>query len=236
MRADQVRHEVGDHLVLALEVARTPAGNMRPGGMLLLIGGTGGRRISRDLGFVSGATAALPPFVATLALELAAVRVNLIAAGFVDTPWPRRTSPRRDSRLGARSCGGRSPSDGWSDRQTSPRSPSTSWPTPHSPARPMTSTVDSSSSPRKEQEPWSFSLSSSPTSRMEPQNPKSSSLQCRGGRLRQAGARRPSRPAVETAHGTRGEEGTGPIPRRAQGATRRSAQRAAAPRVDAGHG
>ena len=28
----------------------------------------------------------LPPFVATLALELAPVRVNLIAAGFVDTP------------------------------------------------------------------------------------------------------------------------------------------------------
>ena len=28
----------------------------------------------------------LPPFVAALALELAPVRVNLIAAGFVDTP------------------------------------------------------------------------------------------------------------------------------------------------------
>jgi NAD(P)-dependent dehydrogenase (short-subunit alcohol dehydrogenase family) len=35
---------------------------------------------------VSAATAALPPFVAALALELAPVRVNLIAAGFVDTP------------------------------------------------------------------------------------------------------------------------------------------------------
>jgi NAD(P)-dependent dehydrogenase (short-subunit alcohol dehydrogenase family) len=30
-------------------------------------------------------TAALPPLVANLALELAPVRVNLIAAGFVDT-------------------------------------------------------------------------------------------------------------------------------------------------------
>ena len=28
----------------------------------------------------------LPPFTAALALELAPVRVNLIAAGFVDTP------------------------------------------------------------------------------------------------------------------------------------------------------
>jgi NAD(P)-dependent dehydrogenase (short-subunit alcohol dehydrogenase family) len=86
MTADQVRHEVGDHLALALEVARNARGKMRPGGTLLLMGGTGGRRISRDLGLVSAATAALPPFVATLALEVAPIRVNLIAAGFVDTP------------------------------------------------------------------------------------------------------------------------------------------------------
>ena len=44
------------------------------------------RRISRGIGLVSAATAVLPPFTATLALELAPVRVNLIAAGFVDTP------------------------------------------------------------------------------------------------------------------------------------------------------
>jgi NAD(P)-dependent dehydrogenase (short-subunit alcohol dehydrogenase family) len=35
---------------------------------------------------VSTITAALPALTATLALELAPVRVNLIAAGFVDTP------------------------------------------------------------------------------------------------------------------------------------------------------
>jgi NAD(P)-dependent dehydrogenase (short-subunit alcohol dehydrogenase family) len=34
----------------------------------------------------SAATAALPALVANLALEMAPVRVNLIAAGFVDTP------------------------------------------------------------------------------------------------------------------------------------------------------
>ena len=51
-----------------------------------MAGGTGGRRISRQLGLSSAATAVLPPFTATLALELAPVRVNLIAAGFVDTP------------------------------------------------------------------------------------------------------------------------------------------------------
>jgi NAD(P)-dependent dehydrogenase (short-subunit alcohol dehydrogenase family) len=69
-----------------LEVARNARGKMRPGGTLLLMGGTGGRKISRDLGIVSAATAVLPPFTAALALALAPVRVNLIAAGFVDTP------------------------------------------------------------------------------------------------------------------------------------------------------
>jgi NAD(P)-dependent dehydrogenase (short-subunit alcohol dehydrogenase family) len=82
----QVRAVLSDHVVLGLEVARNAAGKMRPGGTLLLMGGTGGRRVARGLGIASAATAALPPFAAALALELAPVRVNLIAAGFVDTP------------------------------------------------------------------------------------------------------------------------------------------------------
>ena len=86
MDPDQVRHSLASHVVLALEVARHAGGRMRPGGTLLLMGGTGGRKISRDLGLASAATAVLPPFTAALALELAPVRVNLIAAGFVDTP------------------------------------------------------------------------------------------------------------------------------------------------------
>jgi NAD(P)-dependent dehydrogenase (short-subunit alcohol dehydrogenase family) len=86
MDADEVRQALGAHVVVALDVARPAAGRMRPGGTLLLMGGTGGRRIRRDLGLVSAATAVLPPFTAALALELAPVRVNLIAAGFVDTP------------------------------------------------------------------------------------------------------------------------------------------------------
>jgi NAD(P)-dependent dehydrogenase (short-subunit alcohol dehydrogenase family) len=86
MDADQAREAISGHVVLGLEVARHAAGRMRAGGTLLLMGGTGGRRISRALGIVSAATAALPPFTAALALELAPVRVNLIAAGFVDTP------------------------------------------------------------------------------------------------------------------------------------------------------
>jgi NAD(P)-dependent dehydrogenase (short-subunit alcohol dehydrogenase family) len=84
--SDEVRLALTDHVVLPLEVARNAAGKMRPGGALIFMGGTAGRRISRELGIVSAATAALPPFTAALALELAPVRVNLIAAGFVDTP------------------------------------------------------------------------------------------------------------------------------------------------------
>jgi NAD(P)-dependent dehydrogenase (short-subunit alcohol dehydrogenase family) len=86
MDADQVREALGGHVVLGLEVARNAAAKMRPGGTLIFMGGTGGRRISRELGIVSAATATLPAFTAALALELAPVRVNLIAAGFVDTP------------------------------------------------------------------------------------------------------------------------------------------------------
>jgi NAD(P)-dependent dehydrogenase (short-subunit alcohol dehydrogenase family) len=86
MDGARVREAVGEHLALALEVARHARGKMRPGGTLLLMSGTGGRRISRGLGIMSAATAAIPPFTAALALELAPVRVNVIAAGFVDTP------------------------------------------------------------------------------------------------------------------------------------------------------
>jgi NAD(P)-dependent dehydrogenase (short-subunit alcohol dehydrogenase family) len=86
MDAAQVSQALSDHVVLGLEVARNAAGKMRPGGTLVFMGGTGGRRVGHGLGIASAATAALPPFAAALALELAPVRVNLIAAGFVDTP------------------------------------------------------------------------------------------------------------------------------------------------------
>jgi len=90
MTPAQVSEALSDHVVLGVEVARNAAGRMRPGGTLLFMGGTGARRISREIGIVSAATVALPPFVAALALEIAPVRVNLIAAGFVDTPLSAR--------------------------------------------------------------------------------------------------------------------------------------------------
>jgi NAD(P)-dependent dehydrogenase (short-subunit alcohol dehydrogenase family) len=86
MDSARVREALSDHVVLGLEVARNAAGKMRPGGTLLLMGGTGGRRVSPGAGIAAAATAVLPAFTAALAVELAPVRVNLIAAGFVDTP------------------------------------------------------------------------------------------------------------------------------------------------------
>jgi NAD(P)-dependent dehydrogenase (short-subunit alcohol dehydrogenase family) len=84
--AAAVREALSSHIVVALEVARLAVGRVRPGGTLLLMSGTGARRVGHGLGIASATTAALPPFTAALALELAPVRVNLIAAGFVDTP------------------------------------------------------------------------------------------------------------------------------------------------------
>ncbi|HVP54057.1 MAG TPA: SDR family oxidoreductase [Candidatus Eisenbacteria bacterium] len=81
----KIRHLVGEHLLQALYVARNAAGKVRPGGTLIFMGGTGGRRPAFGMSITGAMTAALPALTANLALEIAPVRVNLIAAGFVDT-------------------------------------------------------------------------------------------------------------------------------------------------------
>jgi NAD(P)-dependent dehydrogenase (short-subunit alcohol dehydrogenase family) len=66
------------HILVPVQVARTAAGKVRPGGTLLFMSGTGA--------LITAQTAAVPALVRNLALEVAPVRVNAIAAGFVDTP------------------------------------------------------------------------------------------------------------------------------------------------------
>jgi NAD(P)-dependent dehydrogenase (short-subunit alcohol dehydrogenase family) len=85
MDLEQARRALDEHILLMIQVARN-ATRVRPGGTLLFIGGTGARRLGVGGGIVSTITAALPALTANLALELAPIRVNLIAAGFVDTP------------------------------------------------------------------------------------------------------------------------------------------------------
>ena len=83
---EDARRDVDAHLLLPVEVARNAAGKVRAGGTLLFMSGTGGRAVAPGLSFISALTAALPALTKNLALELAPIRVNLIAAGFVDTP------------------------------------------------------------------------------------------------------------------------------------------------------
>ena len=82
----KAQREVDEHLWLSLHVAREAAGKMRPGGTLLFMSGTDARRPHVGGPIVSALTAGLPALVANLAIELGPVRINLIAAGFVDTP------------------------------------------------------------------------------------------------------------------------------------------------------
>ena len=63
----EARRTAEEHLWLPLQLARIAIGKVRPGGSLLFMSGTGARRTA-------------------VALEIAPIRVNLIAAGFVDTP------------------------------------------------------------------------------------------------------------------------------------------------------
>ncbi|HEV8264253.1 MAG TPA: SDR family oxidoreductase, partial [Gemmatimonadales bacterium] len=82
---NEARRKAEANLWLPLQVARSAKDKVRPCGTLLFVGGTGGRRPGAGP-LISAVTAALPALTKSLALELAPVRVNLIAPGFVDTP------------------------------------------------------------------------------------------------------------------------------------------------------
>ncbi|TDU88366.1 NAD(P)-dependent dehydrogenase (short-subunit alcohol dehydrogenase family) [Kribbella voronezhensis] len=87
---DEARDFVDEHLVGSLRIARLCIGRVRPGGSLTFIGGTGARRPGVGLSIAAIATAGLSAIAANAALELAPVRVNAVAAGFVDTPLSAR--------------------------------------------------------------------------------------------------------------------------------------------------
>ena len=117
----EVRADVDRHLLLQLRVGQLAVGRVRAGGSLLFIGGTGGRRHGPGLSLIRALTAATPALVENLAVEIAPIRVDLVAPGFVDTALSasllgegldeRREQLRSTLRSGA-----------WWGRRTSPRS------------------------------------------------------------------------------------------------------------------
>jgi NAD(P)-dependent dehydrogenase (short-subunit alcohol dehydrogenase family) len=83
---ERAHRDFDAHVWLAVAVAQHAVGKVPPGGTLLFMGGTGGRGRGPGLSLIAAATAAQPALIANLAVEVAPIRVNLIAAGFVDTP------------------------------------------------------------------------------------------------------------------------------------------------------
>jgi NAD(P)-dependent dehydrogenase (short-subunit alcohol dehydrogenase family) len=81
----EVRKAFDEHLLLTLAVARNSLGKVRAGGTLIFMTGTAARHPAAGSEVPGIFAAALPALVANLALDTAPIRVNLIAAGFVDT-------------------------------------------------------------------------------------------------------------------------------------------------------
>jgi NAD(P)-dependent dehydrogenase (short-subunit alcohol dehydrogenase family) len=90
MDFEDVGRVLDNDFLLPLRVARHAIGKVKPGGTLLFMSGTGARRPAVGLSVVSALSVGMPALVANLALELAPIRVNLIAPGFVDTPLSAR--------------------------------------------------------------------------------------------------------------------------------------------------
>jgi NAD(P)-dependent dehydrogenase (short-subunit alcohol dehydrogenase family) len=87
---EEARRAVADRATTMLSIARHGKGHVDPAGSLTFMGGTGARRPSPGLTVTGATLAAAESLVRGLALEIAPIRVNLIAAGFVDTELSAR--------------------------------------------------------------------------------------------------------------------------------------------------
>ncbi|MGH3289526.1 MAG: SDR family oxidoreductase [Streptosporangiaceae bacterium] len=87
---DEALRTLDAHCLVPLRIGRHAVGKVRDGGTLLFMAGTGVRRPAKGQTIPAFGTAGMSALVANLALEIAPIRVNLIAAGFVDTPLSAR--------------------------------------------------------------------------------------------------------------------------------------------------
>ena len=125
---DEARRALQKHPMVMVWVARYSPSEVRPVGTLLFMGATAARHPAVGVGISSALTAALPALTASLALEIAPVRVNLDRGRLRRHPCQRRCSAISSDHA-ATEYAQRCRSGAWSDRPTSPRLPSTSWPT-----------------------------------------------------------------------------------------------------------
>jgi NAD(P)-dependent dehydrogenase (short-subunit alcohol dehydrogenase family) len=92
--ADLDAHEAGEAIGRSLEtmirLAQLVPPLSRPGGSITLMSGTGSKHPAPGLTVIGATVASRTAAAANLALEIAPVRMNLIAAGFVDTPLSAR--------------------------------------------------------------------------------------------------------------------------------------------------
>jgi len=82
---ERAHRDWDNHQWLAIAVAQHAVGRVRAGGTLLFMAGTS-REQGVGMSLMAASGAALPALIANLAVEVAPIRVNLMAAGFVDSP------------------------------------------------------------------------------------------------------------------------------------------------------
>ena len=86
MNFSEVRRYIDNRILSALYVARYAMPHMSPTGSLIFLSGTQIRRPTLGLSVTSIVGHAIGALTENLALELAPIRVNTVACGFVDTP------------------------------------------------------------------------------------------------------------------------------------------------------
>jgi NAD(P)-dependent dehydrogenase (short-subunit alcohol dehydrogenase family) len=125
---ERARRDVDAHLLLPLHVARNAASKVRPGGTLLFMGGTGGRRPAPGLSLISALTAALP------AMTIPGADCSGSPLGIL-TSWCRRKAPPVSHR-GALSATDVPRAPAWSQRAIEEQMPRGAQNSPDAPAPP----------------------------------------------------------------------------------------------------